>query len=89
MKKKIDISGIDPILFLGLNDQNIKILENSFKSKIVVRGSSMNVDGNKAEINDIERIVQNMLILINKQGAIDTEDINELIFATHVMYHLA
>ena len=23
MKKKIDISGVDPILFVGLNDQNI------------------------------------------------------------------
>ena len=79
MKKKIDISGVDPILFVGLNDQNIKILENYFKSKIVVRGSSMNIDGNKAEIKDIERIVQNMLILINKKGTIDTQDVNELI----------
>ena len=30
MKKKIDIAGIDPILFVGLNDENIKLLEKSF-----------------------------------------------------------
>ena len=47
MKKTIDISGVDPILFVGLNDGNIKLLENHFESKIVVRGSSVNLDGMK------------------------------------------
>ena len=55
MKKKIDIAGIDPILFVGLNDENIKLLEKSFKSKIVVRGNIMNVDGDKSEINHINK----------------------------------
>ena len=27
MKKTINIDGVDPILFVGLNDQNIKVLE--------------------------------------------------------------
>ena len=62
MKKKIDIAGADPILFVGLNDENIKVLEEHFKSKIVVRGISMNIDGAKDEINDIEMVVSNMLI---------------------------
>ena len=44
MKKKIDISGVDPILFVGLNDQNLKVLENHFNSRIVVRGSNMNLE---------------------------------------------
>ena len=47
MKKKIDISGVDPILFVGLNDQNIKVLEKHFESKIVVRGSNINLDGKR------------------------------------------
>ena len=50
MKKTINIDGVDPILFVGLNDQNIKVLEESYNSKIVVRGSSMNLDGKKEEI---------------------------------------
>ena len=79
MKKKIDIAGADPILFVGLNDENIKVLEEHFKSKIVVRGSSMNIDGTKDEINDIEMVVSNMLILINKQGTLSTEDVRDLL----------
>ena len=79
MKKKIDIAGADPILFVGLNDENIKVLEEHFKSKIVVRGSFMNIDGTKDEINDIEIVVSNMLILINKQGTLSADDVRDLL----------
>jgi len=79
MKKKINIGGIDPILFVGLNDQNIKVLEKHYDSKIVVRGSSMNLDGKKDEIQHIELVVQNMLTIINKKGSLSVEDVNDLI----------
>ncbi len=79
MKKTINIDGVDPILFVGLNDQNIKVLEESYNSKIVVRGNSMNLDGKKDEITDIELVVQNMLTIINQQGSISIDDIRDLI----------
>ena len=79
MKKKLDISGVDPILFVGLDDKNIKALEKHFKSKIVVRGSSMNLDGDKSEINQIESIVQNMLTIINKKGSLSVDDVSDLL----------
>ena len=79
MKKKINIDGVDPILFVVLNDQNIKVLEKHYDSKIVVRGSSMNIDGEKDEIMHIELVVQNMLTIINKKGSLSIEDVNDLI----------
>lgn len=79
MKKTINIDGVDPILFVGLNDQNIKVLEESYNSKIVVRGSSMNLDGKKEEIVDIELVVQNMLTIINQKGSISIDDLRDLI----------
>ena len=83
MKKSINIIGVDPILFVGLNDQNIKILENHFNSKIVVRGSNMNLDGEKDEIKKIELIVRNMLTLINIQGNISKQDLSNLLSNNH------
>jgi len=79
MKKKINIDGVDPILFVGLNDQNIKVLEKHYDSKIVVRGSSMNLDGKKDEIMHIELVVQNMMTIINQKGSLSIEDVNDLI----------
>jgi len=79
MKKIINLDGVDPILFVGLNDQNIKVLEGHYDSKIVVRGSSMNVEGKKEEINHIELVVQNMMTIINKKGSLSIEDVSDLI----------
>ena len=79
MKKTIDIMGVDPILFVGLNDNNIKILENHFESKIVVRGSNINLDGSKSDIEKIQLVVRNMLTLINTQGSLSMDDVNDLL----------
>ena len=79
MKKIINLDGVDPILFVGLNDQNIKVLEGHYDSKIVVRGSSMKVEGEKEEINQIELVVQNMMTIINKKGSLSIEDVSDLI----------
>ena len=79
MKKTINIDGVDPILFVGLNDQNIKVLENHYDSKIVVRGSSMNLEGKKEELNHIELVVQNMMTIINKKGSLSIDDVSDLI----------
>ena len=79
MKKTINIDGVDPILFVGLNDQNIKLLEGHYDSKIVVRGSSMKLEGKKEEINHIELVVQNMMTIINKKGSLSIEDVSDLI----------
>ena len=79
MKKTINLDGVDPILFVGLNDQNIKVLEGHYDSKIVVRGSSMKIEGKKEEINHIELVVQNMMTIINKKGSLSIEDVSDLI----------
>ena len=47
LKKIFNISTIDALSFTGPKDQNIKLIEESFKSKIVVRGSNVIVDGVK------------------------------------------
>ena len=32
MKKTIQLNGVDPIIFAGVNDQNIKIIDTNFES---------------------------------------------------------
>ena len=79
MKKKIDISGVDPLSFVGMRDENIKALEKEFDSKIVVRGSSVNLDGKKDDLEIIQDIVNDMLSTINQKGFVDVNDVNSLI----------
>ena len=50
MKKTFDISLVDPLSFIGSNDKNIKLLEDSFSVDIIVRGTQIKLNGDKNEI---------------------------------------
>ena len=79
MKKTFKLKDIDPMIFSGARDENIKIIEDSFNSKIVLRGNSLIVDGLKKEINEIELLVENIIYTITSKGFIDSKDIDILI----------
>ena len=79
MKKIINIGGNDPLSLLGTNDQNLKILEEEFKSTITVRGTEMILDGSKAEAELIQNIIKDMQITANRKGYVDEDDVRTLI----------
>ena len=45
MKKTIQLKDIDPMIFAGTQDKNIKLIEKNFDSKIVLRGNKLYLDG--------------------------------------------
>ena len=76
MKKNIDISGVDSLSFMGVGDQNIKTIQENVAAQIVVRGSTIHLDGNKNEIHLIESVVNEMMLAINNKGYIEPSEIN-------------
>ena len=64
--------------FAGPADKNIKYIESSFKSNIVLRGDELYVDGDSKEIKVLEKLVQNMIYTIAKKNHISTADIQIL-----------
>ena len=79
MKKTIDISEVDPLSFVGSQDQNIKVIENHFESKIIVRGGNLLIEGKKAEIQEIESLINDMLSTITQKGFIEKDDVHLLL----------
>ena len=75
MKKNIDISGVDALAFMGVGDQNIIALQNHVDAQIVIRGTTMHLNGKKDELLLIESIVKEMMIAINKAGFIEPNQI--------------
>ena len=66
MKKTIELQGIDPMLFAGVDDDNMKIIESNFNLNIVLRGNSLFIEGKKKEIEKIELLV-NDIIFTNQE----------------------
>ena len=67
MKKTFDISLVDPLSFIGSNDKNIKLLEDNFSTDIIVRGTKIKLDGDKNEIELLDKIFNNMLYTVEKK----------------------
>lgn len=84
MKKTFKLKDIDPVVFSGAGDENIKLIENFFNSKIVLRGNNLIVDGLKKEISEIELLIENIMYTITNKGFIGTNDINVLINSSSV-----
>ena len=76
---KIKLKGADPLLFLGSEDKNIKVVEKHFKSNITVRGDVLKIKGEEKEIEDIKKVVTQMLIELNKKGGLYEEDVKSII----------
>ena len=60
---------------MGIGDQNIKTIQETVKTQIVVRGSAMHLDGDKEDVKLIEMIVKEMMFTINNKGFVLPEDI--------------
>ena len=79
MKKIIQLKDIDPVVFAGIQDKNIKLIEKEFDSKIVLRGNQLYLDGKKNELKFLESLVNDIIFTINQKGYIDNGDIHTLI----------
>ena len=60
---------------MGIGDKNIKTIQETVKTQIVVRGSAMQLDGNRDDIKLIESVVNEMMLTINNKGFVEPEDI--------------
>ena len=78
MKKILKLRDVDPMLFSGAQDSNLKFIENNFKGKIVLRGNELHFDGNKDECDKIESLVSDIIYTINLKGFIKISDISQL-----------
>ena len=79
VEKKIRLDGVDTLGLLGLNDANLQIVENKFDSHIVARGDTINIRGNAAEVDQIEKVFKELIFLLNKNGSLTTNDVDTVI----------
>ncbi|MCC6684085.1 MAG: phosphate starvation-inducible protein PhoH, partial [Bacteroidia bacterium] len=68
-EKSYLIEDVDPMELLGVNNQNLKLLQSQFpKLKIVSRGQELTILGDEQEINHFEHKLDQMIDHIRKFG---------------------
>jgi len=82
IEKKITIENTDMLSLLGINDNNLKMLEDRFNSTITVRGDNIIIKGVKEEVEIIEKVFKEMAYALNTSGKLKPSDIQTILDLT-------
>ncbi len=78
-EKKFTLEASDALGLLGINDSNLQILEKRFDSTIIVRGDTVVLRGEPAELEQLDRIFQELIYLLRKNGNLTTNDVETVV----------
>jgi len=78
-EKKIKIPNVDMLSLIGVNDANLKTIEEHFGANIVVRGDTITIQGDNQQIEHIEKIFKELTYILNKNGELHTSDVETVI----------
>ncbi len=81
-EKKLTLSNVDMMSLLGINDANLQLLEERFNSTITVRGDIFNIKGVLEEVEQIEKIIKEMVYVLNTSGRLQTSDVRTILDLT-------
>ncbi len=79
MDKTIDIRGLDLAILFGPSDSHLKIIEDSFGVKTVIRNDIIKISGDKNKIPLAKEIIHEMKQTLGRKGSINLKDVKQLI----------
>ena len=82
VEKKITLDDVDMLALLGMNDSNLKIIEERFNASITVRGENVMIKGVMEEVELIEKIFKEMVYVLNTSGKLKKNDIETILNLT-------
>jgi len=74
-KRVVSIAGIDPIKLLGIGDRNIRLLEEHFDDRIVVRGDDITISGPPRRIEQLTRVVERLIEIAGSGRSVTEGDV--------------
>ncbi len=75
VEKKMALESVDMLSLLGMNDSNLKIIEDRFNATITVRGENVIIKGVSEEVEGIEKIFKEMAYVLNTSGKLSEDDV--------------
>jgi phosphate starvation-inducible PhoH-like protein len=69
------INKVDPLIFYGANDRNIKIIEEHFPVTIIGRGERLRISGPEKEVQQVEELCSELIFIINRNKNLSRADL--------------
>jgi len=81
-EKRITLDNVDMLNLLGVNDSNLKLIEDKFNSTIIVRGETVTIKGVIEAIDIIEKVLKEMVFALNTSGKLLERDVETILDLT-------
>ncbi len=82
VEKLVKLENVDLLSLLGFNDTNLKTLEDRFNAVITVRGDIVYLKGISEEVELVEKVIKEMIFVLNTSGKLKPEDVKTIIDLT-------
>lgn len=82
IEKKFALENVDMLSLLGMNDGNLKLIEDKFNAAIIVRGENVVVKGVLEEVELVEKILKEMVYVLNTSGTLRKTDVEAILDLT-------
>lgn len=82
LEKILKIENVDIQSLLGVNDSNLKPIEERFNTIVTVRGENVYLKGQSEEISVIEKVFKEMIYVLNTTDLLDSSDVTTIIDLT-------
>ena len=81
-EKRLTLDNVDMFSLLGTNDSNLKLIEDRFNASIIVRGENVVIKGVVEEIDVIEKVLKEMVYVLNTNNKLERSDIETILDLT-------
>lgn len=82
IEKILTLDNVDMLSLLGINDSNLKPIEDRFNTSITVRGDNVYIKGVPQEVEAVEKVFKEMVYVLNTTGNLRTSDVNTILELT-------
>lgn len=80
LEQTIQLNDVDPITLFGLQDQQLRLLDESFpETKINMRGSRVKFTGPANEVAILKEVMAGMIEVVRRRGKISKDDVSTLL----------
>jgi phosphate starvation-inducible PhoH-like protein len=82
LEKKLSFDAVDMGALLGVNDANVKVLENRFSVELLFRGDQALLRGADEEVLVVEKVLKEMAYSLNTSGKLTHYDVQMILDLT-------
>jgi phosphate starvation-inducible PhoH-like protein len=80
VNKTIVIEDVEPLLVYGFHDAHLLKVESAFPgTKITARGNAIRLEGENSDVDQIERIVTELALLVKRNGHLSDNDVETVL----------